>query len=317
MKIAKLFLAIFFLISSIALSGQDRLSKGDHFAPIGKLQIHYYVSGNGPVCLVPSPGWGPSIAYQKNSLTPLEKYFTIVYYDTRLSGESTGPDDPDEYTSRDFMNDMDNLRKYLHQDKIWIMGHSAGGFQVLYYGIHHSRNLSGIIALSPLAGRDSLYFSETLKIIMKRKGQPYFEKGFNIYFGKDTTNYKMSERLQYIFPFYFHDQGKMKDFQKLSDSKMSNKASVYTSISKMAQEFLFPELKKINVPTLIVVGDDDFICDKVSQSDRIAKNISYSTEIVIKDAGHFPWVEQPDQFFSSCDKWLIKQGLSANPLTTY
>jgi len=57
------------------------------------------------------------------------------------------------------------------------------------------------------------------------------------------------------------------------------------------------------------VGDDDFVCDKVSQADRIVKNIKNSTEIVIKDAGHFCWVEQPIQFFNDCGNWLEKQGL--------
>ena len=59
----------------------------------------------------------------------------------------------------------------------------------------------------------------------------------------------------------------------------------------------------------MAVGDDDFICDKVSEADRIAKNRSSSTEIVIKDAGHFCWFEQPKQFYHSCGEWLRKQGI--------
>jgi len=61
-----------------------------------------------------------------------------------------------------------------------------------------------------------------------------------------------------------------------------------------------------------VVGDDDIFCDQVSQADRISKNISSSTEIVIKDAGHFCWIEQPGQFFSECLAWLRKQSIKEN-----
>jgi pimeloyl-ACP methyl ester carboxylesterase len=296
------------LISTLFF-GQDRLSKGDHFAPINNINIHYFVSGNGPVCLVPTPGWGPSIDFLKNSLTPFEKYFTVVYYDTRISGQSTGPEDPTQYTSQDFMNDMDSLRAYLKQAKIWIMGHSSGGFQVLNYGIHHSDRLNGIIALNAMAGHDSIRSAEFEKIIMKRKGQPYFEAGSKILLRKDTTNYKMSERMQLTLPFYFHEPKKIADFQKLGDMRMSAKASKYSAASKMGLEYILPELNKITVPTLVVVGDDDFVCDKVSQADRIAKNIKNSTEIVIKDAGHFSWIEQPIQFFNDCENWLKKQGL--------
>jgi pimeloyl-ACP methyl ester carboxylesterase len=289
--------------------GQTSLSTGEHFALINGIKIHYYVSGKGPVCLVPSPGWGPSVDLYKNSFPPFEKYFTMVYYDTRISGQSTGPDDSTKYTIRDFMDDMDSLRVYLKQSKIWIMGHSSGGSQVLYYGIHNSANLNGIIALDAWAGEDSIYMEEYTKMIMGRKGQPYFEKGANVLLRKDTTNYKPMEVMQIIFPFYFHDPTKVTDFLKLGYPKISEKAMRYTRASNFGSEYLFPELNKIKVPTLVVVGDDDIICNKVSQADRIVKNIPSSTEIVIKDAGHFPWVDQPTQFFSECITWLKKQKL--------
>lgn len=62
---------------------------------------------------------------------------------------------------------------------------------------------------------------------------------------------------------------------------------------------------------MVVVGDDDFICDKISQSDRIAKNIPHASEIVIKDAGHFSWIEQPAQFFAALQKWIDNQRQTA------
>ena len=145
---------------------------------------------------------------------------------------------------------------------------------------------------------------------MKRKGQPYFEKGSKIFFGKDTTKYKMKEMMQFIGPFYFHDKNKIADFVKLDDPQLSDKAAEYTIASKFGTEYLFPELNKIKVPTLIVVGDDDFICDKVSQADRIHKTITNSDEIIIKDAGHFSWIEQTKQFFADTEKWLKKQKLT-------
>jgi proline iminopeptidase len=301
---------IFFLFIFSSTYCQNNLSVGDHFANLNGIKIHYFVSGKGPVCLVPTPGWGPSINYLKNSLKPIEKHFTMVYYDTRISGLSTGPEDKTKYTSKDFLDDMDSLRVFLKQKKVWIMGHSMGGFQVLNYGIKHSNNLNGIIALAPLAGRDSVYEAEFTKMVMKRKGQPYFEKGSDIFFRRDTTKNKNSEMMPYIFPFYFHDVNKISNFEKLGDPQMSDKAGEFTDASLFGSEYLFPQLKKINVPTLIVVGDDDFVCDKISQADRIIKNLTKGSEIVIKDAGHFSWIEQPIPFFKAVENWIIKQKLA-------
>jgi proline iminopeptidase len=304
---------IYFLIAIVSAStylfGQEPLANGDHFVPINGIKIHYYVSGKGPVCLLPSPGWGPSLGYLKSTLQPLENFFTIVYYDTRMSGQSTRPADSTKYTSKDFMNDMDSLRIYLKQEKVWIMGHSAGGFQVLNYGIHHSDQLKGIIVLNGLAGQDRLRSAQLTQIVLKRKGQPYYEKGADILFGKDTTNYSLEQSIQYILPFYFHDPAKMNAFLKLDVSQLSEQANRYTTAAGFDTEYLFPDLRKITVPTLVVVGDDDFICDKISQADRIAKNIPSSSQIVIKDAGHFSWIEQPKQFLDGCEQWLKKQGV--------
>lgn len=221
---SKNYLSLLFLCCFGTFSfGQNTLSKGDHFANINGIRIHYFVRGKGPVCLLPSPGWGPSIGYLKSTLQPLENYFTIVYYDTRMSEQSEGSADTTKYTSKDFMEDLDALRVYLHQKKIWLMGHSAGGFQVLYYSIHHNDKLNGIIVLDGIAGEDSLRMTELMKIVSKRKGLPYYQKGVDVITGKDTTNYSIIEATRIILPFYFHDSTKMKEFLKLGVTQMSEK----------------------------------------------------------------------------------------------
>ena len=304
-KTVQLILFLFLFINAFA---QKKLLPGEHFAHINGFKMHYYVSGSGPVCLVPSPGWGPSINYLKKSLQPFEKVFTMVYYDTRISGLSTGPKDPSQYTSNNFMDDMDSLRSYLGQPKVWLIGHTAGGFQALYYGIHHNDELNGMIVIDAIAGKDSLYEKEVTRMIKKREGQPYYQKGADILFDKDTVHYTNSQARKYVLPFYFHDTTKIKDFENLHP-QISDKASVYTDVSKFASEYLFPDLHKITVPTLVIVGDDDFISNKVSEADRIAAMIPSSTEIVIKDAGHFCWIEQPGQFFTQCLQWLKTQAV--------
>ena len=303
-------LLLTFSITTLA-TAQNKLAKGEHFANINGIKIHYYVAGKGPVCLFPTPGWGPSIEGYRKTLQPLEKYFTMIWYDTRMSGKSTGPTDSTKYTSNDFMEDMDALRVYLKQKKVWIAGHSAGGFQVLNYGINHSEKLHGIIAIDAIAGNDSLRGKESEKIAMKRKGKPYFDAADKIDKGIDTTKYSTLELTKILLPFYFHDENNLPKFLAVA-GQLSEKAGKYTTTSHFSTEYLFPLLTKIKVPTLVIVGDDDFICDKVSQADRITKKIQNAAEVVIKDAGHFPWIEQPTSFFGETEKWLQKQKLKVS-----
>lgn len=74
------------------IKAQNKLSKGEHFAQVNGLTMHYYVEGSGPVCLIPSPGWGISVDYMR-TITALKKHFTVVWCDdTRNTGKSNGPD---------------------------------------------------------------------------------------------------------------------------------------------------------------------------------------------------------------------------------
>jgi pimeloyl-ACP methyl ester carboxylesterase len=66
---------------------------------------------------------------------------------------------------------------------------------------------------------------------------------------------------------------------------------------------LRPELGRITAPTLVVVGDDDFICDVVA-AHEMADGIPGARLAIIADAGHFPWVEQPAAFRETLDAFL-------------
>ena len=294
-------------------NSQSLLDSGDHFAAVNGIKIHYFVRGKGPVCLLPSPGWGLSISYLKNSLQPFDKYFTMVYYDSRRSGRSTGPDDSTKYTSDDFLQDMDALRNYLNQPKVWTMGHSAGGFQVLNYATHYEDHISGVIVIDAVVADDSLHNACFEQAVLSRKGKSYYEKGAGILLGTDTTKHSPFELLMDIFPFYFHNQDYIQKTFQIGAAEVNPRTMAWTQKCRFSQQNLIPYLHTINVPTLILVGDDDFICDKRSQADRISKNITSSSEVVIKDAGHLCWLEQPDQFFTASGDWLEKHNVKANP----
>lgn len=116
------------------------LTLSEHFANINGIVIHYYVRGDGPVLLFPSPGWGPSVNYVI-PMNCLEKHCTVVYFDARHSGKSTGPENPESYKLENFVADIEALRIYLNQPKIFIAGHSGGGHQVLAYAIEYNDRL--------------------------------------------------------------------------------------------------------------------------------------------------------------------------------
>lgn len=302
----KILILLFLGLQSFA---QNPLSKGEHFTKINGLNLHYVVSGKGPLCIFPTPGWGPNLDAYKNSMPELEQTFTVVWLDTRASGLSEGSDKPEDYQTDDFIEDIEQLRIHLKQDKIWIAGHSMGGWQVLNYGIKYNKNLKGIIAMAAFAGMDQLVQDEYVKAIQKRSSEPYYAVGSKMLLGQDTTKRSLNEEMGHIMPFYFHDQANLPKFMTVENVQLSQKAWDMTSKGGFGSEHILDLLPKITVPTLVLVGDDDFICDQVSHASRIQKAIKNSQLAVIKNAGHFIWIEQPEAFFEEINNWMKKQKL--------
>ncbi len=56
MKTSGFTAAFLALLSFASLSfGQAPLSPGDHIAPVNGIELHYFLRGEGPVCLLPTP----------------------------------------------------------------------------------------------------------------------------------------------------------------------------------------------------------------------------------------------------------------------
>jgi proline iminopeptidase len=284
------------------------LTEGEHFTEINGFTMHFSVTGSGPILLVPAPGWGPSVDY----LIPqpaLERHCTVVYFDTRHSGKSSGPDRPDQYTLDHYVADIEALRAHLGAPKVFLAGHSAGGHQVLAYGIAHPDRVLGIIAIDALASADDVRAAEMGKMIAKRRNEPfylahpsYIDDAMAMMSGAAGGAPTIEDILAKTGALYFHDPELATE--ALAGLQVDDDVLKYSQVSGFQSKNLLPELGRITAPTLIVVGDDDFTCDPVSQGARMHAAMPTSTLRLIENSGHFPWIEQPAAFDAVCAAWL-------------
>jgi pimeloyl-ACP methyl ester carboxylesterase len=66
---------------------------------------------------------------------------------------------------------------------------------------------------------------------------------------------------------------------------------------------LTPRLGEISAPTLILVGEDDFICPP-SRAKIMHDRIPNSELVVFERSGHFAHAEEPEAFFDAVHGWL-------------
>jgi len=286
------------------------LAHGEHFTEVNGITLHYYVSGSGPVMLIPSSGWGPSIQAVM-PLPVLERHCTTVYFDTRHSGKSTGPDDAQQYKLENFVADIDAFREHLGQDKIFVAGHSAGGYQVLAYGIAHSEHLLGIVAIDAPAAADGARSAEMMRRIGKKKTEPfylanpgYYDNAVALLASQDRAALTIKQVLDATGGFYFYRP----ELAEAVFAQMETNDQVlkYTMQAGFQSQNLLAELPRISVPTLVISGEDDFTCDPITQAQRIHEALPSSTLAIIPESGHLPWIEQPAAFDAACEQWFEK-----------
>ncbi|GAA0525659.1 pyrimidine utilization protein D [Paractinoplanes ferrugineus] len=283
------------------------LRQGEQFIEVNGIKLHCHVRGDGPVLLLPSPGWGPAVDY----LMPqpaLERHCTVVYFDARHSGKSSGPENAEGYTLEHFVADLEALRVHLDVPKVFVAGHSGGGHQALAYGLAHGDHLLGIIAVDAIAAADEVRDREMMKMIDKRRSEPFY-RAHPTYVDDAMAAMTgaagpltIEQILAKTGAFYFHDPELAA--AGLANLEFDDAVLEYSRMAGFQSRNLLAELPRITAPTLIIVGDDDFQCDPVSQAARMHAAMPSSTLEVIADAGHFPWVEQPEAFDAVCDKWF-------------
>lgn len=272
------------------------------------LKLWYKVSGTGPICIMPTPGWEPSSDMYFQNLTPLEAMFTLVYFDTRGTGRSERPTQANDYTYDLFAADVDILRQHLGCDRVWLMGHSEAGRHALYYALQYPDHCAGLILLDAVSFQDEQSRLDMTARMQARQHEPWFDRAYQALTSQvmPESDTALTTLTQTILPFYYYDAANIeRNAAYHAASFMSIDAFKGSAQCQWNKINLMPRLQEIQVPTLIVVGSHDFICSPL-HAHRLHMGITGSKLILIEKAGHFSRFEQPDLFF---DK--VKEGLTA------
>lgn len=275
------------------------------FSEIDGLKLWYTVRGRGPVCLVPSPGWGFSSDLYQRTLPKLCDDLTLVFIDSRGCGRSQQPPTTNDYRYSDFAKDLEGIRRALGAEKVWILGHSHAGVMAMRYAADYPDRAAGLLLVGTYAETDAEYESDVDRRKKKRAHEPWYKE---VDWDAFETAQDLSEGLRAALPLYFHD------FAKMTAAMGDIHASTYSihpyhgwRDSENYGVHMLEQLPKIKCPTLLLVGEDDFVCSPMN-SKRIQERVAGSEMSVIPSCGHFPWLERPEPFFSIVGNFLKRRG---------
>lgn len=285
------------------------LRHGDAQAPgHDDVVVHYGVGGSGPVMLAHPGGPGTSAEYL-GDLARLDEAATIVWLDPRGTGGSSQPADPMAYGLDDYVADVEALRAALGLERMILLGFSHGGMVAQRYAAQHADRLDGLILLGTAALRDEATIERVSAAVERRAGEPWYAEVRPLLDADELpgeTDEEAGRSMLAMMPMYFHrwDAVAQGFVGSLAGSRYHRRTFASWNLEAPAID-LRPELARITAPTLVVVGEDDFVCD-VTSARLMADAIRGSRLAIIPEAGHFPWVEQPAAFRAAVDPFLAE-----------
>ena len=272
------------------------------------VMLHYRISGSGPP-LIAHPGGPGTAADFFGDLAGLDEVATIIWLDPRGTGGSTAPDDPLAYKLHHYAADVEALCDGLGLERTGLLGFSHGGMVAMRHAIDHPERLTRLILLDTAPAMDAAAGERIAAAMDRRAGEPWYPEVRPLLDADETSpdDEQATRELLAIMPMYFHrwDETARAFIGTLAGTTFPARTGTSWAEEEPVMD-LRPELGGIRTPTLVVVGDDDFICD-VTAAHEMADGIAGAELTIIPDAGHFPWIERPAEFRRAVDEFLTRR----------
>ncbi|UVF20990.1 alpha/beta hydrolase [Microvirga terrae] len=243
-------------------------------------EIFYKDWGSGQP-IVFSHGWPlDADAWDAQMMFFGERGYRVVAHDRRGHGRST-----QTWTGNDmdtYADDLAAVIEELNLRDIILIGHSTGGGEVTrYIGRHGTQRVAKIVLVGAIP-----------PLMLKTEANP---KGLPIEVFDDIRKNTYENRSQFFhdlsLPFYGYNRegAKISEGIRMNfwlQGMLAGIKPAYDCIKQFSETDLTEDLKKFDVPTLIVHGDDDQIVPIVASAMLSSKIVSNATLKVYPGGAH-------------------------------
>jgi pimeloyl-ACP methyl ester carboxylesterase len=263
-------------------------------------RVGYRLMGNGPMLVCHPGGPGFSSLYFAD-LAGLWERYTLVLLNPRGTADSDRPADKRAYAINDYVDDVEALRHHLGIERLMLLGHSHGGMVAQAYAAAHPARVRKLVLASTVA-RFAPEQEAAMKAGMeKRSNEPWYPDAVSALEREQEGDFESDEQLgELVFkelPLYFARYGAMEaGYLDTLRTEVPNADTLQLFNREIFNTFdLRPVLARITAPTLVITGAEDFICGPMC-AEEITSGIAGARKVIIGDAGHMIFIEQPQAF---------------------
>jgi len=230
--------------------------------------------------------------------------YRVVVHDRRGHGRSSQPSSGNDMNT--YADDLDAVINHLDLKKIVLVGHSTGGGEVArYIGRHGTKRVEKAVLIGAVpphllktdANPEGLPLEvfDGLRATIAKDPSQCWKDFAMVFYGANRPGAKVSQGILDQF-WLWTMQGSLK--------------SMYECVKAFSETDFTEDLKKFDIPTLLLHGEDDQVVPVTISSKKSAKLIRGSQEIYYPGGAHGITATEPDRINADLLKFLKKASKS-------
>jgi proline iminopeptidase len=277
-------------------------------------EIAYWSRGQGPLLLFLHGGPGDDHQSLKSLAEKFVQNHRCVLFDQRGSGESLldEPLSTENVSLEKCLEDISDLRKLFQQDEFKIIGHSWGALLALMYTLQNPETVAkvALISMGPLSQKAEEEASEkwnrklsTADLEEQTKWKVNRRQALH---DKDQKLARKAELelLRISAKVWFRKSASAEQFlAEYAENGRHNRQIAQILWSEYQSFYFANDLSLWKTKALCLYGDDDF--EPIDQARELSRKNLNCRAIYIEDAGHFPWMEQPEKTLKALQDFLL------------
>jgi proline-specific peptidase len=269
------------------------------------LTLSYERRGNGPL-LVCHPGGPGGSAAEFEDFAGLDDTLELLLFSPR---GSHGSDPAQDYSLASYVADLEALRNHLGVEQFDLLGFSHGGIVAIAFAAAFGTRVRRLLLVDTLAVWGDEAEVAMQRAIEARSAEPWFADAAKAIEEEQAGAFSSVDELvanvHRQIPLYFHRwEGNEKAGARLAMDFAHAEPLHYFNTVEFPSFDLRGELRSFEAPTLVVVGDDDFIAGPAC-ADAMLRELPNARLVTIPDSGHFVYVEQPEAFRKALIDFLL------------
>ena len=284
---------------------EESVAGSGKLVPLNGTDLFVREMGQGETILVIHGGPVLEHGYLLPHLNKLAETNRLILFDQRLSGRSSADVPVEDVTFEKFLGDIDAVRVYAGEESVHVMGHSWGGLLAMMYATTFPEQTRSLILVSPMPASWNDWQEESMRLASLALEQDAIDRE-RVMQSEAFAQQEISafeELYEISFRGQFHDRSKVDQLTFYIPPDLNERSRRFGALMPQFQDYnLYESLATISAPTLVMYGAAE---PAASMSGlKIRDAIDGAVFSIIPDAGHFSFVEAPDEFNDVLQQFL-------------